>query len=123
MEQHGPIVMMRKIRLELARCHEYPEGSALHGYELHLPLQPDGTIDREGWSKHKSDSDFLRFWGDEEERGRVKHARSGWRLSFGADEPDEVIFRGDDHRFAPGEYVSIAERDGVTRTFKVAAVH
>jgi hypothetical protein len=33
-----------------------------------------------------------------------------------------MIFKGDQHRFVTGEYVSITERDGVTRTFRVAAV-
>ena len=34
----------------------------------------------------------------------------------------EVIFKGDRHRFIEGEYVSIRESDGITRTFRVAAV-
>lgn len=115
--------MMRTVRLELARCHEFPEGSAMHGYELHLPITSDGKIDRESWPKYKYNSDFRRFWGGEEERGRIRHGASGWILSFASAEPEEVIFRGDDHRFATGEYVSITERDGITRTFKVASLH
>ncbi len=115
--------MMRTVRLELARCHEFPEGSAEHGYELHLPIRPDGKIDRDAWPRYRYSSDFRRFWGAEEERGRLKHGPSGWRLSFTGGDADEVIFRGDDHRFATGEYVSITERDGITRTFKVASVY
>lgn len=115
--------MMRTVRLEVARCHEFPEGSALHGYELHLPIGPDGKIDRHAWQKYRYNSDFRRFWGVDEDRGRVKHDGRGWLLSFAGDEGDEVIFRGDEHRFALGEYVSIKERDGVTRTFKVTSVH
>ena len=115
--------MMRTVRLELARCHEFPEGSAVHGYEMHLPIRSDGRIDRGSWPKCKSNSDFRRFWGGEEERGRIKHGAAGWTLSFAGSEPEEVIFRGDDHQFLTGEYVSIMERDGITRTFKVASVH
>jgi len=37
--------------------------------------------------------------------------------------PEEVIFRGDAHRFVAGEYISITERNGVTHTFRVASVH
>jgi len=115
--------MMRTVRLELARCHDFPEGSALHGYELHLPLRADGTIDHEAWPAHRYDSDFRRFWGGDGERGRVRHRLGGWTLAFAGSDPEEVIFRGDAHRFITGEYVSITERDGITRTFRVASVH
>ena len=30
---------LRKIRLELARDHDFPDGSRHHGYELVAPLQ------------------------------------------------------------------------------------
>lgn len=115
--------MIRHVRLEMARGHEFPEGSSDHGYELSLPLTADGRLDRETWLKHRDSVDFRRFWGGEDERGQLKHGRRGWTLAFapGTDD-DEVIFKGDEHRFADGEYVSIKERDGVTRTFRVAAV-
>jgi hypothetical protein len=116
--------MLRKVRLELARCHDFPEGSGRHGYELALPLTVAGKLDRKGFDKDGQRAGFRRFWGDEEQReGVVVHHRAGWRLSFaGGDGADEVIFRGDDHRFAVGDYVSIKELDGETRTFRVAAV-
>lgn len=116
--------MLRKVRLELARCHDFPEGSPRHGYELTLPLTAAGKLDRNGFEKHRQGVGFRRFWGDEEEReGVVIHHRAGWRLSFAnGDGADEVIFRGDQHRFAVGDYVSIKELDSETRTFRVAAV-
>ena len=115
--------MMRTVRLELARCHEFPEGSAAHGYELKLPLTPAGNLDRDTWLKHRQDSVFRRFWGGAEEQGQLHHRHHGWMLSFTPDdEYDEVIFRADDHRFAAGEYLSIKERDGVTRTFRISGV-
>ena len=58
--------MIRQVKLELARCHEFPEGSIEHGYELRLPLTPDGRLDREVWLKHREDVGFRRFWGGEE---------------------------------------------------------
>jgi hypothetical protein len=112
--------MIRHVRLELARCHEFPEGSNAHGYELSLPLTEAGHLDHDAWSKHPRDFHFSRFWGDEEARGRLHHNRRGWALAVGPD--DEVIFKGDDHRFAAGDYVSINENDGVTRTFRVVEV-
>lgn len=115
--------MIRTVRLELARCQEFPEGSATHGYELKLPLTSAGKLDRDTWLKHRQDAIFRRFWGDEQEHGQVRHRHHGWMLSFTPDnEDDEVIFRADDHHFAVGEYLSIKERDGVTRTFRIAAV-
>ena len=115
--------MMRQVRLELARCHEFPEGSKDHGYELSLPLTRAGHLDRENWLKQRNEAGFRRFWADEEEHGQLHHGRHGWILSFNeAKDGDEIIFKGDEHRFAEGEYVSIKERDGITRTFRVTSV-
>jgi len=115
--------MIRQVRLELARCHDFPEGSRDHGYELSLPLTRDGHLDREDWRKHRENAGFRRFWAAEEERGQLRHGRHGWLLTFGpGTDAEEVIFRGDEHRFAAGEYISIKERDGVTRVFRVASV-
>ena len=36
-----------KIRLELARNAEFPEGSRAHGYEFIAPLGEDGHLDRD----------------------------------------------------------------------------
>ena len=117
--------MLRKVRLELARCHEHPEGSAAHGYELALPLTADLHLDRAQWLKCRTESTFRRFWGEEEPAsGRLEHVRQGWILAFDrAAGESEAIFKGDSHRFAEGEYVSIRERDGQTRTFRVSFVH
>jgi hypothetical protein len=115
--------MIRQVRLEMARCHEFPEGSSEHGYELALPLTRGGKLDRDVWLKHRESVGFRRFWGGEEERGQLKHGHRGWMLTFApGHDDDEVIFKGDEHRFAEGEYVSIKERDGITRTFRVATV-
>ena len=115
--------MIRQVRLELARCHEFPEGSKDHGYELSLPLTRTGHLDRENWLKQREAVGFRRFWASEEERGQLRHGRHGWMLSFDdAKDGDETIFRGDEHRFAEGDYVSIKERDGITRTFRVTSV-
>lgn len=116
--------MLRQVRLELARCPEFPEGSSSHGYDLALPLAADGQLDRDGFQKNRDAARVHRFWGVEEEAGMLRHGRRGWFLAFGTGdaEADEVIFKGDKHRFAEGEYISIAERDGVTRTFRVVSV-
>jgi hypothetical protein len=116
--------MLRKVRLEMARGHEFPDGSSEHGYELHLPLTPDGKLDHAFWLKHRHDNLFRRFWaGQDDETGHLTHSRAGWLLAFDNGTHDaEIIVRADDHRFTVGEYVSMKERDGVTRTFRIASV-
>ncbi len=59
--------MIRQVRLELARCEAFPDDSPDHGYELHMPLTPDGYIDHH-WLKQREEAVFRRFWGGEEER-------------------------------------------------------
>src|SRR4051794_33395322 len=115
--------MIRQVRLELARCHDFPEGSKEHGYELFLPLTAQGRLDRDSWHDNRANVAFQRFWGGAVERGHLKHGRRGWALAFdpGSDD-DELIFKGDEHRFGEGEYVSIKERDGNIRTFRVESV-
>lgn len=116
--------MMRTVRLELARCHDFPEGSDKHGYEFRVPLTGAGKLDREGLHRHHEEATFHRFWGGDEDRGHIRHGHRGWILAFAQDgDADETLFKGDQHRFVPGEYVSIEERDGQTRTFRVASVH
>jgi len=113
--------MLRTVRLELARCRDFPEGSPTHGYELRIPLDARGKLDVGEMPAHRHETTFRRFWGGEDETGRVHHDHRGWKLAFSGG-PEEIIFKGDVHRFLPGDYVSIAERDGETRTFRVITV-
>ncbi len=116
--------MMRTVRLELARCHDFPEGSKKHGYELRVPLTWGGRLDAKAVPENRDEVSFHRFWASDNERGHIRHGHRGWVLSFGpSGEGDETIFRGEQHRFVTGEYVSIEERDGQIRTFRVASVH
>jgi hypothetical protein len=113
---------MHVVRLELARCREFPEGSKTHGYALRLPLDTEGRLSSGNWARQRHDAGFTRFWGEDTERGRLVHGRHGWGLAFDDDDEVEPIFRSTDHRFSAGEYISITERDGMTRTFRVVSV-
>jgi hypothetical protein len=117
---------LRQIRLELARCTEFPSGSSAHGYEFVAPLDVHGDFDAEEWKKAARRCTVRRFWGDApEERGMLIRARGrNWAFSYDPDETedDEPIFRFDRHTFRSGEYVSITEHDGVQRTFRVTSV-
>lgn len=113
-----------KIRLEMARSPEFPEGSRNRGYEFTAPLDASGHIDAEEWRKHRSKCTVRRFWeGEDDENGYLIHTRRhAWAFSYApGEEDDEPIFRFDAHVFKEGEYVSITEHDGVTRTFKVVS--
>src|SRR5579872_1405375 len=100
----GAAAMMRTVRLELARCDDFPEGSWKHGYELHVPLTAEGRLDHKAMPENRDEVTFHRFWDGEDERGHIRHGHSGWVLSFGQGRAeDETIFKGDQHRFAVGE--------------------
>lgn len=116
---------LKKIRLELARTKDFPEGSAGHGYEFVAPLDAKGQLDGHSWKEFKAACTVRRFWGEADEHGTLVHRPDGkWVFSYepGDDADDEPIFRFDRHAFVKGEYVSVTEHDGVTRPFRVAAV-
>jgi hypothetical protein len=117
---------LRRIRLELARSAEFPEGSPERGYEFVAPLTDYGYLDEAEWRAQRDDCTVHRFWaGEDDGYGRLVHHR-GARWAFwydqGDHEEEEPIFRFDRHRFVEGEYVSITEHDGVQRTFRVVEV-
>jgi hypothetical protein len=117
---------LRKVRLELARTAEFPEGSAQRGYEFVAPLTDDGHLDGRGWRARRQTCTVHRFWaGEDDAYGRlVRHRGHHWAFHYEhtGDGEEEPIFRFDRDRFVAGEYVSITEHDGVQRTFRVAEV-
>jgi hypothetical protein len=118
---------MRRIRLELARDHDHPEGSSRHGYEFVAPLAEDGHIDPEAWKASREKCRVWRFWkGAEDEHGHLVRTRGGsWAFHYDIDgdpDVDESGYRFDSHTFNPGDYVSINEQDGKLRTFRVVQV-
>jgi hypothetical protein len=119
----------KRIRLNLARSKQFPNGSARHGYEFVAPLDAGGHIDPDLWRAHRERCGVRRFWNDEEEFGKLVHKpggkeRSRWVFDYeqGADEDDEAGYRFASHAFAPGEYVSIRDEDGEMHTFQVVSV-
>jgi hypothetical protein len=116
---------LKTVRLELARSKEHPEGRADTGYEFAAPLTADGQLDAAAWKQHRAECRVRRFFpGEKIEQGVLLHlGPDRWVFSYekGAAD-DEPAFKFDRHRFLPGEYVSITEHDGVTRTFRVTAV-
>ena len=117
---------LRTIRLELARCPEYPLGSPDRGYEFRAPLTEAGDLDSDAWRRERRRCTVRRFWpGEDEEHGRLLHTRRrAWVFHYedGDAEDDEPIFQLDRHRLVQGEYVSVTEHDGVLRPFRIVSV-
>ena len=116
---------LKRIRLELARNAEFPNGSSQHGYEFIAPLDAKGHLDSASWPKAKAACTVRRFWnGAPDEHGTLIHRKNGsWAFSYEVgDEDDEPIFRFDRHLFVEGEYVTVTEHDGIARPFRVVHV-
>lgn len=116
---------LKKIRLELARTREEPEGNPHCGYDIIAPIDERGQFDEHAWRDNRGACSVRRFWQDaEDEHGLLLHTRSHrWVVSYKpGDEDDEPIFNFDRHVFKAGEYLSITEHDGVTRPFKIVSI-
>lgn len=116
---------LRRVRLELARCADFPDGSPDHGYELTAPLYSDGSLAPGLWRQAKEKCTVTRFWaGEPDRKGLLRHVGRGWRFDYNrhANDDDEPFFKLDRHHLTPGSYVSITENDGVERPFKIVSV-
>jgi hypothetical protein len=118
---------LKKIRLEPARDHDFPQGSNRHGYEFIAPLTETGLLDPDGWKSHRDKCRALRFWdGDDPELGHLVSKPGGhWAFHYdihGDLDDDESGYRFGKHAFLQGEYVSIREHDDRMRTFRVVRV-
>ena len=120
----------KRIRLNLARSKDFPQGSTKHGYEFVAPLDDKGHIDVGQWKTQKEHCRVRRFWeGQDDEVGRLEHRPGGpeharWVFDYNpkrADD-DESGYRFGAHAFKQGEYVTIRGADGETHTFQVASV-
>ena len=110
----------RRVRLELAREHDHPEGSNAFRYEFAAPLLEDGRIDVEIWKAFKDNCRVIRDRpGEDRVTGNLLRRPGGvWAFHY-ADEPDETGFRFGEEHFRTGEYVSL---DSGKHTFKVVSV-
>ena len=117
---------LKKVRLELARTKEAPEGDPACGYEFVVPLDKDGHFDPTEWHKRPAACTVRRFWRhSDDERGRLIHTRGKkWVFSYApGDDDDEPLFKFDRHTLVENEYVSVTEHDGVTRPFRIVSIN
>ena len=75
---------LKRIRLELARTPDFPEGSPAHGYEFVAPLDTRGHLDSSEWPRAKGACTVRRFWNSQpDEHGALIHRRNGsWAFSY-----------------------------------------
>lgn len=114
----------RHIRLELAREKGHPLGDHDEGYDLLVPLDPEGRLDAAEWKKHQTQCRVRHFRPDAEDRiGRLRRKPGGqWYFDYEeGDRDDEIGFRLSEERFVQGEYVSIAS-GGKMHTFQIKLV-
>ena len=112
----------KRIRLNLARSKEFPQGSPRHGYEFVAPLDGSGHIDAALWKQYRDFCRVRRFWeGDADEHGFLVH-RPGVDYDQTVEADDESGYRFGTHAFRPGEYVSIRNEEGEMHTYQVATV-
>ncbi len=108
--------MLSKIRLELARTKDHPEGARSIGYEFTAPLNDKGRIDPGLWQGAKDRCRVRRFRpAEEDDIGHLIRKPGGsWAFHYDIhsdEEDDESGYRFADHVFKPGEYVSIREEE------------
>ncbi|WP_421931925.1 hypothetical protein [Phenylobacterium sp.] len=118
---------LSRIVMRLARNPgtEFAGGDDHRGYTLTAPLTADGHIDEAAYSKAKAECVVRRFAPDEEATdGRLARKGARWYFDYEAGDSadDEPVHRLGDHRFAVGEYVTVADEDGRPLTYKVVEV-
>ncbi|MBS3649943.1 hypothetical protein KEU06_15120 [Pseudaminobacter sp. 19-2017] len=115
----------RQVRLHLAREEGHPEGDLDSGYDLLVPLHPDGRLNAEQWEEHEAQCRVRRFRKGEEDRiGVLRRRPDGpWYFDYDKEDEadDEIGFRFEAERFVLGEYVSVSS-GGEEHTFRVARV-
>lgn len=110
------------IRLELARTHDFPEGSTARQYLLTLPLDDDDRIDAAAIEAEPARATVRRIWDGEPDRhGYVIRTERGWALSYAlGEEDDEPIFHLETHPIRIGEYLTLTENEGEVQPFRIA---
>ena len=114
----------KRIRLNLARSKEFPQGSARHGYEFVAPLDDKGHIDV-GFGASIATIAGCAGSGTARTTRSVSwctsraapSTRAGSSTTSRRADDDESGYRFGAHAFRHGEYVSIRDDDGEMHTF------
>jgi hypothetical protein len=118
-------VTWKRVRIELARSPDHPDGSNRHGFEFILPLDEGGRLDLETYEHAPELCTVHRFWeGGDESVGMIIHSGRGrWVFSYyPGDDDDEPILRFAERLFREGEYLAVREPDGAEHAFRIVLV-
>ena len=113
-----------RLRLELARGPDHPDGSHRIGYELTLPLDTDGKLAVPVFRELPELCSVHRFREDSDDRtGTLKHHRGDhWVFAFGGPEGlEENLPRFGQHRFRIGDYVSVLDERGHDHAYRIVS--
>lgn len=113
-----------RIRLEMGRTKDEPEGSPSHAYMLTLPLDEKRRIDAAAYKKTPARASILRMSPEHgEENGRLILRGDGkWAFSYEpGDEDDETIFALATHAIELGNYITVTEPDGDQAPYKIVS--
>ena len=93
-----------KIRLELARDHDFPDGS--RDDEFTALLGQDGRISESDWKGNRARCRVRRFWsgGPDEVGHLIRKPGGSWAFHYdllGDPDDDEAGYRFANHRFCP----------------------
>ena len=118
---------LSRIIMRLARNPgtEFADGDDHRGYTLTAPLTDDGMLDLDACGKAKADCTVRRFAPEEDATtGLLARRRDNWYFDYDDtdDADDEAVHKLGQHRFAVGEYVSVADEDGRMLAYKVTDV-
>jgi hypothetical protein len=103
---------------------EFSDGDDHRGYALTAPLTVDGHLDEATFRSARGQCAVRRFAPDEDaQNGRLARRGDSWFFDYERSAGvDEAVYRLGEHRFAVGEYVTVADEDGRPLTYKVTEV-
>lgn len=112
------------IRLELAFASQFPQGSPLRCYLLHLPLEANGQIDEERVRAAPKRATVRRFWPSQPDlRGYVIKTPKGWAFVYEVQNGGgETVFPLETRPIRIGEQITLTEPDGERLQFRVSNV-
>ncbi|HEY0522477.1 MAG TPA: hypothetical protein VGD08_03745 [Stellaceae bacterium] len=117
---------LKRVRIELARSPDFPDGSHRHGYEFILPFDAEGRLDLAEYERAPELATVHRFWeGEDDETGElIRSEDGGWAFSYEqGEDDDEPLYRFDEHEFREGEYLSLrGPGGGEAYTFHIVLV-